>query len=127
MLTVPYIESQIPSGGDHAIIRKVLEMTTLRLRYLVEVATIASCAWLPIRLLIELVFPFVPFQTKNSFARIIVEMPFYYVVAGVYQFVTGADEPPRHLGMTVGVAVLEAMAIGCVIWLGWRITRLRYG
>ena len=85
------------------------------------VAMIIACAWLLMRLLLELPFPLIPFQTTNSFPRIAAEMPFYYAVGGVYAFITGADEPPSHWGMTVGVAVLEAMVIGCVALVGWRI------
>jgi hypothetical protein len=76
--------------------------------------------------MVELVFPLVPFQTDNSHARIAVEIPFYYAVAGVYQFLTRAAEPPGHWGMTVGVALFEAVAMICIIGLGWRIMQSRH-
>ena len=94
----------------------------------VTLASAVGCTWFVVRLLIELVFPMVPFQTHNSFLRLVVEIPFYYAVEWAY--LDAVEWPyfgilPEPWGETVGVAVLEAVSVGCIAGLIYAFARRR--
>lgn len=71
-------------------------MTVLRRRPLVLVLGVVA-TWILIRMILELVFPFIPFQTNNSHLRIFLEMPFYYAVAWVCQLFAGENKRHRQI------------------------------
>ena len=67
-------------------------------------------------------FPFVPYVTKNSFLRIVVEMPFYYVVSRLAEII---DRIPGHWEMTISVAIIEGLVVCSVAVTGWCLLCLR--
>jgi hypothetical protein len=70
------------------------------------------------RLLVELIFPFIPFKSDNCFLRIISEMPFYYAVAWVMRLFY-REQP--YWGMVIAIAILETSVICCIVWIVWKI------
>ena len=89
------------------------------------IVLVIAFLWLLVRVLLEIPFPFIPFVTKNGFGRIVTEMPFYYATAWVCRIIGGTNEPPSHWAMTMAVAALEGICVGCTVLLVWVLFRCR--
>jgi hypothetical protein len=85
------------------------------------VIPVIAGVWLLVRLLLECVFPFIPFATNNSFLRTAIEMPLHIALAWMCHVVGVSWLEHSHWGLTVAIAVLEGIVVGCVVLLVWRV------
>jgi hypothetical protein len=78
----------------------------------------AACvSWVLLKLLLEWIWPCIPFVTNNGFIRILMDAPFYFGIVYSIHGVTGHDISREDWLLAILTAVLQALLLASVLWI----------